>query len=30
MPSVLDNGVRSPRKLLASVVRKLVLAMKRG
>jgi hypothetical protein len=29
MPSILDKGIRSPRKLLASVVRKLVLAMKR-
>lgn len=28
MPSALDNGVRSPRRLLAMVVRKLVLAMK--
>lgn len=29
MPSILDNGIRSPRKLLASVVQKLVLALKR-
>jgi hypothetical protein len=29
MPSPLDNGQRSPRKLLAAVVRRLVLALKR-
>jgi hypothetical protein len=29
MPTALDNGQRSPRKLLAEVVRKLVLALKR-
>jgi hypothetical protein len=29
-PSVLDNGIRSPRALLAAVVRKLVEALKRA
>jgi hypothetical protein len=28
MPTALDNGTRSPRKLLSSVVRRLVLALK--
>jgi hypothetical protein len=28
MPTALDNGQRSPRKLLAAVVRRLVLALK--
>jgi hypothetical protein len=28
MPTALDNGIRSPRKLLAVVVRRLVAAMK--
>jgi hypothetical protein len=30
MPSVLDNGHRSPRRLLRDVVRRLVAALKRG
>jgi hypothetical protein len=30
MPTALDNGQRSPRKLLAVVVRKLVEALKRA
>jgi hypothetical protein len=30
MPSALDNGIRSPRALLAAVVRKLVEALKRA
>lgn len=30
MPTALDNGLRSPRKLLASVVRRLILAIGRG
>jgi hypothetical protein len=29
MPTALDNGIRSPRRLLASVVRRLVVALKR-
>jgi hypothetical protein len=28
VPSALDNGIRSPRKLLAAVVRKLVAALR--
>jgi hypothetical protein len=28
MPTALDNGMRSPRKLLASAVRRIVLALK--
>jgi hypothetical protein len=28
MPTALDNGIRSPRKLLADVVRKLVAALR--
>jgi hypothetical protein len=28
-PTALDNGIRSPRKLLAAVVRKLVAALTR-
>jgi hypothetical protein len=30
MPTALDNGQRSPWKLLAAVVRRLVLALKRA
>jgi hypothetical protein len=30
MPTALDNGIRSPRALLAAVVRKLVEALKRA
>jgi hypothetical protein len=30
MPTALDNGQRSPKALLAAVVRRLVLALKRG
>jgi hypothetical protein len=30
MLSPLDNGQRSPRKLLSSVVRRLVLALRRS
>jgi hypothetical protein len=30
MPTALDNGQRSPRKLLAALVRKLVQAMRRS
>jgi hypothetical protein len=30
MPTALDNGQRSPRKLLAAVVRKLVAALRQG
>jgi hypothetical protein len=30
MPTALDNGMRSPRKLLAAVVRKLVAALRPG
>jgi hypothetical protein len=30
MPTALDNDQRSPRKLLASVVRRLVAALKRA
>jgi hypothetical protein len=29
MPTALDNGIRSPRKLLAAVVRNLVAALRR-
>jgi hypothetical protein len=29
MPTALDNGIRSPRKLLAAVVGKLVAALGR-
>jgi hypothetical protein len=29
MPTALDNGVRSPRALLAAVVRKLIAAHRR-
>jgi hypothetical protein len=29
MPTALDNGRRSPRKLLAVVVHRLILALKR-
>jgi hypothetical protein len=29
MPTSLDNGQRSPRKLLAAVVRRLIAAVKR-
>jgi hypothetical protein len=29
MPSSLDNGQRSPRQLLAAVVRRLLLTLKR-
>ena len=28
VPTVLDNGIRSPRKLLAAVMRKLVAALR--
>jgi hypothetical protein len=28
MPTALDNGQRSPRKLLADVIRKLALALR--
>jgi hypothetical protein len=28
MPTALDNGQRSPRKLLAAVVRRLIAALK--
>jgi len=30
MPSALDNGIRSPRKLLAAVVRRLVAVLRRA
>jgi hypothetical protein len=30
MPTALDNGIRSPRKLLAAVVRRIALALKRA
>jgi hypothetical protein len=30
MPTALDNGIRSPRALLAAVVRKLVEALERA
>jgi hypothetical protein len=30
VPPALDNGQRSPRKLLKKVVRKLMLALKRA
>jgi hypothetical protein len=30
MPTALDNGIRSPRRLLASVVRRLVVAARRS
>jgi hypothetical protein len=29
MPTALDNGQRSPRKLLAAVVRRLISSLKR-
>jgi hypothetical protein len=29
MPTALDNGIRSPRRLLAAVVRRIVAALKR-
>jgi hypothetical protein len=29
MPTALDNGQRSPRKLLAVVVRRLILGLRR-
>jgi hypothetical protein len=29
VPTVLDNGQRSPKKLLAAVVRRLVASLKR-
>ena len=29
VPSVLDNGIRSPRKLLAAVVQRLLVALRR-
>jgi hypothetical protein len=30
MPTALDNGQRSPKRLLADVVRRLILALKRS
>jgi hypothetical protein len=30
MPTALDNGQRSPRKLFAAVVRRLVAALRQG
>jgi len=30
MPTALDNGMRSPRRLLAALVRLLVASLRRG